>query len=173
MRTKLRCGLKMLRRRMSTWNAALENIQIDGAINMSDVRSVVEDRGLLSNELPILNTLSSQETWTQAEFLSKIKSEPEDQQQKLQRALCDDLKLRNWPAFKKTVENFYNQVKALEFKDVQETSDPNTGEESITSVLVDETGDEQSCWIPTYIPQLSSVDRSLFAVSICTVDGQF
>lgn len=84
----------------------------------------------------------------------------------------DKLKLRNWPAFKETVETFYNEVKTLQFKNVCETPDPETGEELITGILVDKAGQELPCWIPTYIPQLGSVDRSLFAVSICTVDGQ-
>lgn len=54
---------------------------------MSDVRLAVEERGLLSNDLSILKTLNCQETWTSDEFISQIKLEPEDQQEKLKRAL--------------------------------------------------------------------------------------
>ena len=42
----------------------------------------------------------------------------------------------------------------------------------IRGFLVDKDGKRHPCQIPTYIPRLANANRDLFAISICTVDGQ-
>ena len=84
----------------------------------------------------------------------------------------NELKIRHWPKFTKTMESIYHEVKSLKIENVEEINNDDTGEHSITGILVDKECKEYNCQIPTYIPQLSNVDRSLFAISVCTVDGQ-
>ena len=55
----------------------------------------------------------------------------------------NELIISNWSKFKKNIDVIYEKTKNI-----------NTGT------------------LPTYIPQLANVDPNLFAISICSIDGQ-
>jgi len=149
-------------RKSHNWKEALANVQLEEEITSRSLKKVLSKRGLEGRTFALFRGLRDRAVYSQAEIVEIIEKQSDFEQKRIFNGLTNNLKVTDWSTFKESCHDIYDEVKNL---DVDQTS-------KLDCTIIDKNGKVKICRLPDYIPQLSKVDTSLFAVSICTVDGQ-
>jgi len=149
-------------RKSHNWKEALANVQLEEEITSRSLKKVLSKRGLEGRTFALFRGLRDRAVYSQAEIVEIIEKQSDFEQKRIFNGLTNNLKVTDWSTFKESCHDIYDEVKNL---DVDQTS-------KLDCTIIDKNGKVKICRLPDYIPQLSEVDTSLFAVSICTVDGQ-